>query len=199
MHRYKIYVLFALLLTCISLEAQRFEASAVAGFNFSQLDGDNLAGYNKAGIVAGAKVAAILKPKWRLSMELLYSQRGSRRGVREASAYDKFALNYVEIPVMAYLTDWKVEFGAGLSYSRLFNYNIIDIGGQDVTDSFELKNSDLALLAEATYYVNPNFGIGLRWGRGILNINANKADRGLVGKWFTARFVYRFNVSTLAE
>lgn len=181
------------------MQAQRFEGSVVAGFNFAQLDGDLLAGYNKGGIVAGGRVAAVLNPKWRLSLDILYSERGSRRSMREASVYEKFALNYIEIPVLAYISDWKVEFGAGLSYSRLLNYTIEDVGGENVSDSFDLRDNDLAFVADVTYYTNPKFGIGARWCQGLVNIDTDSNNQGLMGEWLSFRFVYRFNVSSLAE
>ncbi|MEM9990361.1 MAG: outer membrane beta-barrel protein [Bacteroidota bacterium] len=195
----RIYPLFALLLFTATLLAQRFEGSLVAGTTFAQLNGDNLAGYNKLGLVAGGRVAAVLNPKWRLSMDILYSQRGSRRGEREVSTYHRFALNYVEVPVMIYLTDWKIEFGTGFSYNHLINYSIEDINGEDATQVFDLKNNDLAFVADATYYTNPNFGIGLRWNQGLFNIDSDAGNQGLVNRWISFRFIYRFNVSNLAD
>lgn len=182
------------------LQAQRFEGSLIAGLNFAQIDGDDLAGYNKFGLTGGGRVAAVLNPKWRVSMDLLFSQRGSRRSTTEfAYAYDKIHLNHVEIPVMAHLSDWKIQFGAGFSYSRLFNHEIIDGIGEDVSDSFIFNTNHFAFVGEAAYYSNDHIGYGLRWSHGFTNLDTDKDNKGLIEKWVTFRIIYRFNVSELAE
>ena len=62
-----------------STEGRRFIAGLVAGVNLSQIDGDDLVGYDQIGLNAGARVATVLSPRWQLSMELLFSQQGSRK------------------------------------------------------------------------------------------------------------------------
>lgn len=182
------------------LQAQRFEGALVAGGNFAQIDGDDLAGYNKFGLHAGVRVTAVLNPKWQVSMDLLYSQRGSARGENEvAFALDNVSLNFVEVPIMVQLVDWKVHFGAGLSYSRLFNHKAINGVGEDVSDSRPFKSNNVGFIADATYYANDHFGIGMRWNIGVLNIEPDPGNSALIEKWISLRFIYRFNKSSYSE
>lgn len=182
------------------LQAQRFEAALVAGGNFAQIDGDNLAGYNKFGLHAGARVTAVLNPKWQLSMDLLYSQRGSARSPKElAFAFEKVSLNFVEVPILVQLVDWKVHFGAGLAYSRLFSHNIIDGNGIDLSESRSFKSSNISFIADATYYTNDHFGIGMRWNIGALNIEPDRDNSSLFEKWISLRLIYRFSKSSYSE
>ncbi len=106
-----------------------FSGGLILGGNFTQVDGDNFAGYHKVGINAGGIVYARLVDQLAVSLEILYSQKGSRGHKTQLSntkvynilQYD-INLNYAEIPVMLnYFDKRKSHFGAGFSYSQLIN------------------------------------------------------------------------------
>ena len=83
-------------------QAQTFNATVLAGFNMSQIEGDRLAGYRKLGFNAGAKISADLSERWSLSTEFAYSQQGARRGITDFSSdFDRIHYNFVEVPVLA--------------------------------------------------------------------------------------------------
>lgn len=107
-----------------------FYAGLIGGANFSQVDGDNFAGYRKIGVNAGAIGYVQLRKHIALSWELLYSQKGSRSDMWKLSTTDttvwitdyKIKLNYAEIPVMLnYFDKRRSHAGIGVSYSRLVN------------------------------------------------------------------------------
>lgn len=87
-----------------------FWGGLVGGGNFTQVDGDNFAGYHKAGWNAGVIVYASIGHPAALSMELLYAQKGSRAGQNQVPkmANDqstiitdyKIKLNYAEVPIL---------------------------------------------------------------------------------------------------
>ena len=54
------------------------DAGLVAGLNASQIDGDDLAGFDKVGLTGGIKTTMEFESVWRMNMEFLYSERGSR-------------------------------------------------------------------------------------------------------------------------
>ena len=62
-----------------NVEAQRFIGSAIAGVNFAQIEGDGVHGFYKVGFNGGLGLTMPLNPKqtWQLSLELLYTQKGS--------------------------------------------------------------------------------------------------------------------------
>ncbi|MFZ1749084.1 MAG: hypothetical protein WAU01_02785, partial [Saprospiraceae bacterium] len=68
---------FGMLVWTNPLQAQHFKATAILGINASQIDGDTLFGYNKAGITAGARLSYQNTGKIDVALEMLYSQRGS--------------------------------------------------------------------------------------------------------------------------
>ena len=90
-----IICLFSLSLTGFG---QTFSAGLALGFNMSQIDGDKLAGYNKLGVATGARVDAKLDERWKLGMELLFSQMGSSVGSREIpTIFDRILGNVFRI------------------------------------------------------------------------------------------------------
>jgi hypothetical protein len=178
------------------LHAQRFKAGVVAGVNLSQIDGDRLDGYNRLGISAGAKVAAMLTDtgRWQLSMELLYSQRGSNQTVTDdpASIYDNIRLNTVEVPVMLHFKDWKFLFSAGFIYNRLINYSVTDRTGIDITDDQTYDPNMFSFALASTFFFTKNLGLNIRWSRSITDIQADNRDSSFIDRTVAVRAVYMF-------
>ncbi|MEM8969867.1 MAG: hypothetical protein AAGE93_25850, partial [Bacteroidota bacterium] len=76
--------LFLCLLSFSSIVyAQSFQAYAELGINASQIDGDELAGYNQPGLRLGAHVALPMDSSWLIRGGMVYSGKGSRHGERD--------------------------------------------------------------------------------------------------------------------
>lgn len=109
-------------------ERRLFFAGLVAGANFAQIDGDNFAGYYKAGLNVGGIGYAQLHNHFALSWEILYSEKGAKSNISRLATHDttvviidyRVKLNYAEIPVMLnYFDKRKSHVGLGFSYNRL--------------------------------------------------------------------------------
>ena len=117
--------LFLLIFTApgLSSYAQIFKGEVIGGFNLSQVDGDYAYRFKKMGLVAGVGVVAPIYKNWSLSLETLYSQKGSRLKPQFEDSLDgsyKLILNYAEVPLMIQYTDRDiVSVGAGISWNRL--------------------------------------------------------------------------------
>jgi len=175
-------------------DAQRFEGGIVAGINLSQLDGDRLAGFNHIGLNAGGRVAAILSDRWQLSMELLFSQQGSKRTLNDdpGAVFERINLNMVEVPVMINFLEWKFHVSAGLSYGRLINFKVEDVFGEDVSDS-QTFNEDLFLaIVSATFYFDEHFGLNLGWSKALNNLQAEEGAGKLISRNVIVKGVYMF-------
>jgi hypothetical protein len=116
-----------------SATAQRFQAEFVGGINGSQVSGDQLAGFHKAGIFAGAGVRTRLNDKFELGFRLAYSQKGSRKPVRSDSISNTFyllRLQYIECPLtLRYRLRDKFYLEAGPSLAYLLNASEEDENG----------------------------------------------------------------------
>ncbi|QSE97081.1 outer membrane beta-barrel protein [Fulvivirga lutea] len=102
-----------------SIQAQNFRAYIIAGFNVSQIEGDELSGYNKAGLIFGGATNFKLDEKWSFQQEIVYYQRGSRATDEELEADDftKLRVDYIDISILpVYHIDEKWSVIGGLGY-----------------------------------------------------------------------------------
>ena len=117
--------LVLLLLTGSSSVAQQFNAGLLAGVSATQISGDQLSGFNKAGLVAGGFVSTTLSPKFDLALGITYFQKGSKKNTdpdKEDYTYYRLRLNYFDMPL---LLQWKYNkkliFEAGPSVAVLLS------------------------------------------------------------------------------
>ena len=109
----------------IEVKAQRILGAVSVGMNLTQVDGDEFFGYYKVGLNVGPMVIVPFgkKKNWSASMELLYSQKGSKHNGSTDSTTYKLVQDYAEIPVLVHFTDKKlISGGVGVSYGQLINY-----------------------------------------------------------------------------
>ena len=117
---------FAFLFCTNSIFGQSIGGGVILGFNASQVDGDQLAGYHKAGLNLGVTGIIPISKKMAIGMELLYNQKGSVKNPSPkdptASSY-KLRLDYLDVPVLFMFKDKeKAVFSTGFSYGTLVNF-----------------------------------------------------------------------------
>lgn len=146
--------LLALGLFCPSTaKAQRILGAVSLGMNITQVDGDEFFGFNKIGINVGPMVAVPFgkNKNWSVSMELLYSQKGSyHRGGTDSTGF-RLNLDYAEVPVLIHFTDKKlISGGVGVSYGRLINYKETKNNFYDSIFIYQtpLSNNDISIIAD---------------------------------------------------
>ena len=190
----KHFTLFFLFFFCFfaqSVEAQRFGAGIITGLNMAQLTGDLNVGFNKPGLTAGVRGTVRLSQNIDLCLELLYSRRGSRPRLwaRGDSLEFDISMDYVSIPVMIHILDWKankvesdrfyhVRFEGGLAYSRLFRTQISDRGNKYIIpyaqniDKF--NTDDFSWVVGLSGFVTRHWAFELRFTQSINNILSDK-------------------------
>jgi hypothetical protein len=118
----KLVILTFLLTAGEFLFAQNFHAGVIAGLSGTQVAGDNLSGFNKAGIIAGGFVNTKSSESTSLQMEIIFIQKGSRMPVQPDNDNHFYVLHvsYFEVPV---LFKWQVvpkfNFEVGPSFGAL--------------------------------------------------------------------------------
>ena len=124
----KFLLIIAFCLLGFVSSAQMLKAYVVAGLNASQIDGDEVFGYEKFSPQAGLGIIMpfnMRKPNegWQASAELLYSQKGAKEAL-DPFRYNT-SLHYVDIPIMVHFVDVNggLTFGLGGQYGRLFKIN----------------------------------------------------------------------------
>lgn len=126
------------------LHAQIIKGEVFAGAITSQVDGDECYGFKKFGVHAGAGALIPITSFMDVGLEALFSQKGAYKrdtityGSTFPYAYN-LKLNYVEVPLMLYLTDKDVvSVGLGVSYGRvvgikeLINHQPATYDGQEI-------------------------------------------------------------------
>jgi len=117
------------IITIQTAQAQRIKGVVIAGVNATNVQGDDVFGFHKLGLNAGAAAVVPFAEKWSVTLETIYTQKGSYhkeggRGMDYGERHDynqyKLVLNYVEIPLMVHFEDrgW-LKAGAGFAYGRL--------------------------------------------------------------------------------
>lgn len=82
-------------------EAQDFNAGVRIGMAASQVSGDQLTGFNKAGMIVGAFVNREFSESTALQMEIVFIQKGSRKPVTtDANTFYRLRLHYLEVPLL---------------------------------------------------------------------------------------------------
>jgi len=157
----------------------RFRLSLLVGLNTSQIDGDEIAGFNKLGLNIGGQINIILDRKdwvgrFQPSIGIGFTQLGSAPGGRDDALfqYQRFNLSYAEIPVMIHYIDQRWVFSAGFAYRRLVNTKFIDANDFDVTDTFSdnYKKSEVSFIGGGTFYITRNIGVNVNWEHSTFDI-----------------------------
>ena len=220
-----IFIVSASLILTERTFSQHILGAVSAGINLSQVDGDEVYGFKKVGFNGGPSVIIPFgkDKKWSVTIELLYSQLGSRqksvygasdtiRDSTRAGFYDgyRLSLNYVQVPVIVHFTDKRfIAGGLGFQYGQLVgvteyeDYN--DLRGfvrSKTTLQGPYTRSDLQALADVRIRVYRGFWFNVRYSYSILPIRTREFVNPFFGNtWLrqqynnviTFRFTYIFN------
>jgi hypothetical protein len=159
----------ALLLAAITHAQNVFHGGAFFGLSTSQVSGDNLAGFKKAGLYGGAFVNMHLSEKWLLQLETSYCQKGSRKNPKpDKGDYKSYRMNlqYLEVPL---LLKWQFSNRFCFELGPAAGYLIKNTGvekdengvmpGQPPFNSFELSGLGgfaVGLLQEESFHLKAN-------------------------------------------
>jgi hypothetical protein len=177
------FLLFFILLAAHPAKGQRFRANLYAGLNLSQIDGDQLAGYNQPGIGGGIQTNVILNGRWEWSLGISYAQQGARKNSFSGNAaLRNIRLNTIEVPLMIHFNEWKFQIGTGIAFNRLMSARVIDDTGADVRNLYDLRDNQFSGLVEARVFLKENTGFGLRWYKNLFNIQQERASGTWIGR-----------------
>lgn len=157
-----------------------FYGGLIAGANFTQVDGDYIAGYDRVGLNVGGIVYVQFKTHLAASMEILYSQKGSRSTapvqLPSGITLVKYGmkLNYAEVPVMLnYFDKRKTNFGAGFSFSELATSSeyITTSPAQNFDlDKYPYKKTDINFITGCNLHVWKGFFLNVRFQYSLFSI-----------------------------
>ena len=178
---------FAILLCCgflsISIHAQNFGGGVILGLSTSQVGGDNLAGFNKAGLLAGAFANIPISELLSFQMEMTYIQKGSnnpKMNDAEHSNYLKedISSSYIEVPLLLqYHQSNKIKIEGGVQLAYLINGYYNDLNGEIPIYSVDpFIEYDFGLLLGIDYKYSEKISLNTRLSSSILPIGAEDYD-----------------------
>lgn len=197
----KYYLTLLAFLVSWGVYAQKFDGSLVLGTTLSQIDGDNLAGFNKIGLTGGVRVDYNTEKKYYGALELLYTARGSHSSLIKGTptTESKTHLNYLEIPLIFGFKDWyiekddyyKVGFETGLSYGYLFGATSKISGVDTPTDEF--NQSDLSYHLGVFYCITPKIVANARYTRSLTYLYTSDVQniKSLRSYFWSIRLIYK--------
>ncbi len=179
----RIYLLLLIIWPGVLCAQQnRFGAAIILGLNAAQINGDNSGGYNKLGLRVGLRGIARLNERAELSMDLLYSQRGSRSELVVGSGLPIFVihLEYAEVPIRFTYRDWydeskhyyKVYASGGVAYSRLLQSRFENTAL--VSEAERFNANDVSVSLAIGYMSSPHVGFQIGWSRSLVPLYNNR-------------------------
>jgi hypothetical protein len=127
------FLLFILFIYTSTVKAQRFRGELQGGIVGSQVSGDQLGGFNKAGLLIGLGVKTNLNKQTEIGFKMLYLQKGSRKRLKSDepdSSFYLLRLNYVEVPLtVRYRVNKTFYLELGPSVGYLMNSSEEDENG----------------------------------------------------------------------
>ena len=207
--RLLLFIIFIPLFLPGVVSAQQFKGEIIAGFNISQVDGDEVYGYTKFGANTGIGVMLpfSFKPKgeknWAVSMEMLWHQKGSYKANHDTmvkfcdtcpdgipcdnTIKYRLSMDYVSLPVMLHYTDPHTNwtFGIGVAYNRLFRIREIENGVQTATS---LSNgpytlTDYDILFDVRFRIHQRFKFNFRYEYSFIPIRTRTFYKPKIGMW----------------
>jgi len=208
MRKHFLYLLL-ILLPCITI-GQSIKGGLAVGLNATQVDGDEVYGYHKYGLNAGAFATIPVGKKFSFSIETAYSQKGSYQSPQYADSLSgeyKLILNYVEVPLLFQYTDKDIiKIGTGFSWGRLVEFKEWEHGNRKIwpTTYGPYKKSDAQILIDVQLKLFTGFYFNFRYGYSLGKIRTRTfIQQGTGDTWtrkqfnndLSARLVYVFKDS----
>ena len=178
---------FGILLCCgflsISIHAQNFGGGVILGLSTSQVGGDNLAGFNKAGLLAGAFANTPISELLSFQMEITYLQKGSNNPNINNSEHPNYlkediSSSYIEVPLLLqYHQSNKMKIEGGVQLAYLINGYYNDLNGEIPIYSVDpFIEYDFGFLLGIDYKYSENISLNTRLSSSILPIGAEDYD-----------------------
>jgi len=181
------WIIILVLISAISLNAssQRFNGGIVAGGDVSQVDGDEMAGYHKGGLIFGGFINTNLNEKLKAQFEIIYIAKGSKQTPDSANPqreYRRISLNYIEVPVVIqwWYQKLRLYVEGGLGFGVLIADKEEDANGE--LNGYMVgpyKKFELSGLVGLNFAITDQLMIGMRGSYSILPI----ANEQLITTW----------------
>ena len=198
-------LLYSLLLIS-SVQAQNFGGGLILGINTSQVGGDNLGGFNKAGLLIGAFANTSITELLSFQMEMTYIEKGSNNPNMNEPDHPNYLKEdisslYFEIPLfLQYHQSNKLRIEGGVLSAYLIDGYYNDLNGKIPTYNINpFIKYDFGLLLGMDYIFSNKLSLNTRISNSIIPIgtedhNITAYNSKTKGKYNSAlSFVLHYN------
>lgn len=173
--KFTLYIFCGFLIS--NLQAQNFGGGIILGLSTSQVGGDDLGGFNKAGVLAGFFANKSISELLSFQMEMTYIQKGSNnpdmndyksKNVGKPDIY----LDYIEVPILLqYQQNTTLKIEGGIQFANLINGYYNDSYGE-ITNSGTAPfiKKDIGILLGMDYKFSGNLSLNSRISNSIFPI-----------------------------
>jgi Outer membrane protein beta-barrel domain len=199
--KFILFIVLTSLLLPFTGKAQLFRAEITGGIAGSQVSGDELSGFNKAGIYTGLGVRSNLNKEFELGFRIIYFQKGSRQRLKSDepdSSFYLLRLNYMEIPLTlryAISKSFYIEAGPSLGY-------LVKSSEQDEQGELNFRRPfskfDLSITGCFGYIITENLDFNLGYFQSIVPIREHasgaiyRLNQGQFSSVLTFTLLYTF-------
>jgi len=184
-------------------KAQFFDGGVLVGLAASQIDGDRVAGYDKANLKLGMFIERKVKRrgrrrgrnknKWNYGGELYYIGKGSSTKAKTTTS-NAFViqLHYIECsPYLLYSVKKNAIVQGGLSIATLLSNKITE--GQNEWSSEEFNNLDLNYFIGFKYLLNKHLAIDFRAQRSLVPFASADTESPIFDETGLRNIILSFN------
>ena len=184
-----LFILFLFGILILNVQAQNFGGGGILGISTSQVGGDNLGGFNKAGIIIGVFANKNISPLLGFQAEMIYIEKGSNNPEMMKDGIQDITSSYIEIPLLLQYNQsntLKIEGGIQTGYLIDAYYN--DLNGEMDNETNPFIDYDISVLLGMDYKISTNISLNTRISNSIIPIgtedkNSNTYNSFLKGKY----------------
>jgi len=173
----KYFILIWILICSMPAKSQNFSGGIIGGISTSQVSGDNLGGYNKAGICLGFFTQIPVSPIVNVKMEMEYIQKGSRNPKINENGIPDISTSYFEIPLsINYNQNDQLTIESGIQTAFLLQAKDNDINGSKNSDP-PFDKIDISCFIGMYYHISEKLSLNTRLGNSISPIRGYDGER----------------------
>lgn len=170
--KHPLLILLFMLLAVTAVKAQKFKGGTQAGLVVSQIAGDRMSGYNKAGVHGGFFVSYPIKEPFSLQMELAYIQKGSAQSANIETGAMQYIrrMNYVELPLLLQYSLQPLIIEAGISTDFL-------VGSFEEANFMSIDQIDQWRKTTFNTVIGVRYALGTHWQLILRSVNSINSIR----------------------
>ena len=171
-------LLISLVLISVNLFSQNFKGGIIVGISTSQVSGDNLGGYHKAGLCIGVFTLLPINDIAHLKMEMNFIQKGSNNPKMLKNEIPDISTSYLEIPISVNYYQNEItalEIGAQVAFLLISTDN--DIYGPQQSELINPFNKlDIGVFIGMNYHITDKIILNSRMSNSIIPIRSHPSN-----------------------